>query len=181
MWFYWFNLNVYCYGQTGSHPEEKLPSKLGHLFSMQKQGQWVPLSHLELYVSFKFSSLKIDESHEACQVQYSSRFSQKCYRWNQRERGGVELNSAQQQLMCSVQFIHQPFKWFLCLFTLFCGSLHPCHSAIVTASLFSFSKRYWNTHFDQAFQNFLFESSSSCQFCFCPPLTEIFSSLLHVK
>lgn len=32
--------------------------------------------------------------------------------------GGVELNSAQQQLMCSVQFIHQPFTWFLWVFSL---------------------------------------------------------------
>lgn len=73
----------------------------------------------------------------------------------------------------SAHFIHQISE---SLFTRFCGSLHPCHSAIVPASLFSFSKRYWNTHFDQAFQNPFF-----CHFCFCPPLTEIFSRLSHVK
>lgn len=79
------------------------------------------------------------------------------------------------KLMRSAHFIHQIS---VSLFThSFCGSLHPCHSAIVTASLFSFWKRYWNTHFDQAFQN----SFSSCHFCFCPPLTEIFSRLLHEK
>ncbi len=81
-----------------------------------QQGQRVPLSHLELCVQF-FTNRRDSRILSRSYRTVFSRLSQK-------------MKSIQH--VCSVQFIHRAFMWFLSLFT--GGSLHPCQSAIVTAS-----------------------------------------------
>ncbi len=82
---------------------------IGHLFSIRKdelkqklqQGQRVPLSHLELRVQF-FTNRRDSRILSRSYRTVFSRLSQK-------------MKSIQH--MCSVQFIHRAFMWFLSLFT----------------------------------------------------------------